>query len=163
MLQPTKNRILLKRTDVIKKTSGGLHIPEEAQKTLPEGEVLSVGPDVKGIKIGDIVSFSKHGGAEVGAEVMIKESDILGVKTAEGLKAITDRIFIKRSEAKKVEGSIYIPDNYREELPRGLVVGVGPNVENVEVGEMAFFNLHDGLEVDDILVMREEDIIAVRG
>ena len=74
------------------KTAGGIIIPDTAQEKPMEGEVVSVGPGVRGedgklhaldVKAGDRVLFGKWSGTEVklGAEelLIVKESDIMGI------------------------------------------------------------------------------------
>ena len=76
----------------MKKTSGGIIIPDTAKEKPSQGEVVSVGPgerDDNGnrvtldVKKGDKILFGKWSGTEVnvnGEELLImKESDIMGI------------------------------------------------------------------------------------
>ena len=75
------------------KTSSGIVLPDTAKKERPEqGKVIAVGPgrllengelQKIGVKVGDIVLFSKYGPSEIkikGKEYLIaKEEDILAI------------------------------------------------------------------------------------
>lgn len=89
---PLHDRVLVRRIESDKKTSGGLIIPENAKEKPQEGEVVSVGAGAKDdagariamdVKAGDKILFGKWSGTEIkidGEELMImKESDILGI------------------------------------------------------------------------------------
>ena len=91
--RPLYDRVLVRRLDAQKKSSGGLYIPDTASKDKPqEGDVIAVGPgrrtDDGGIrepvvKAGDRVLFGKYTGDEIKLEgeehVILRESDILAV------------------------------------------------------------------------------------
>jgi chaperonin GroES len=91
-LRPLQDRVLVRRVEPEAETSGGIIIPDTAQETPTEGEVVAAGPGVRDangvlhaleVKSGDRVLFGKWSGSEVkveGEDLMImKESDILGV------------------------------------------------------------------------------------
>ena len=99
-LRPLQDRILIRRVEPEAKTSGGIFIPDTAQEKPIEGEVVAVGPGVRGengrlhpldVKSGDRVLFSKWSGTEVkldGEDLMVmKESDVMGI--VDGGKAAT--------------------------------------------------------------------------
>lgn len=90
--RPLHDRVVVKRVDSETKTAGGIIIPDTAAEKPQEGEVVAVGPGVRGddnelialdVKKGDRVLFGKWSGTEVkvdGQELLImKESDIMGV------------------------------------------------------------------------------------
>ncbi|MDT8321720.1 MAG: co-chaperone GroES [Xanthomonadales bacterium] len=91
------------------------------------------------------------------------------------LRPLHDRVIVKRVEEEKLSaGGIVIPDNVAEKPIRGKVqaVGNGKVLENGEVrgldvkaGDTVLFGKYSGTEVkvegDDLLVMREDDIMAV--
>jgi len=90
--RPLHDRVALKRLDTESKTAGGIIIPDTAAEKPQQGEVIAVGPGVRGedgkfvpmdLKKGDRVLFGKWSGTEVkidGEELLImKESDIMGV------------------------------------------------------------------------------------
>ena len=91
-IRPLHDRVLVRRIEEDEKTPGGIIIPDSAQEKPQEGEVVSVGPGVRGsdgkvhaldVKAGDRVLFGKWSGNEVkisGEELLImKESDIMAV------------------------------------------------------------------------------------
>jgi chaperonin GroES len=95
------------------------------------------------------------------------------------IKPLGDRIVIRREEAKgKTAGGIILPDSAKNKPQRGKVLAVGPGkVRNkdggvlplqIKVGDTVLFTNWAGDEFkqshgDDILLMREEDVLAVLG
>ena len=91
------------------------------------------------------------------------------------LRPLHDRVILKRMEEEKISaGGIVIPDSAAEKPIRGEVVaaGTGKILEDgkvrpiaVKVGDKVLFGKYSGQTVkvdgDELLVMREEDIIAV--
>ncbi len=91
------------------------------------------------------------------------------------LRPLHDRVVIKRMEEERTSpGGIVIPDSATEKPIKGEVVAVGNGKANdsgkvqaldVKVGDTVLFGKYSGTEVkvdgDDLLVMREDDIMAV--
>mgnify|MGYP001552335010 CR=1 FL=1 len=91
------------------------------------------------------------------------------------IRPLHDRVIIKRMEEERMtSGGIVIPDNATEKPIKGEVVaaGNGKIMESGEVrpldlkvGDKVIFGKYSGTEVkvdgDDLLVMREEDVMAV--
>jgi len=91
------------------------------------------------------------------------------------LRPLHDRVIIKRMEEERTSaGGIVIPDTAAEKPIRGEVIaaGNGKILENgdvraldVKVGDKVLFGKYSGTEVkvdgEELLVMREEDIVAV--
>ncbi len=91
------------------------------------------------------------------------------------IRPLHDRVIVKRvEEEKKSAGGIIIPDAAAEKPVQGVVkaVGKGKIIENGEVrpldlkvGDKVLFGKYSGTEVkvdgEDVLVMREEDVMAV--
>lgn len=91
------------------------------------------------------------------------------------MRPLHDRVIVKRMEDERTSpGGIVIPDSAAEKPVRGEItaVGKGKLLDNgeiraldVEVGNMVLFGKYSGTEVkingDDLLVMREEDIMAI--
>ncbi|HEX6928936.1 MAG TPA: co-chaperone GroES [Gammaproteobacteria bacterium] len=91
------------------------------------------------------------------------------------LRPLHDRVIIKRLEAEtKSAGGIVIPDSATEKPIKGEVVAIGKGkiLENGEVrpldlkvGDKVLFGKYSGTEVkvegEELLVMREEDVMAV--
>jgi chaperonin GroES len=91
------------------------------------------------------------------------------------LRPLHDRVIVKRMEEERMSaGGIVIPDSATEKPVRGevLAVGNGKILENgdkraldIKVGDKILFGKYSGTEVkvdgEELLVMREEDIMAV--
>ena len=91
------------------------------------------------------------------------------------LRPLADRVIVKRVESEtKTASGIFIPDNAAEKPDQGEVLAVGPgkrddsgklNAPDVKVGDRVLFGKYAGQTVkvdgDELLVMREEDIMAV--
>ncbi len=91
------------------------------------------------------------------------------------LRPLHDRVIVKRMEEERMSaGGIVIPDSATEKPVRGevLAVGNGKILDNgekraldIEVGDTILFGKYSGTEVkvdgEELLVMREEDIMAV--
>jgi chaperonin GroES len=91
------------------------------------------------------------------------------------LRPLHDRVIVKRlEEERKTASGIVIPDTAAEKPDQGEVLAVGPGKKNedgkvtavdVKVGDKVLFGKYSGSTVridgDELLVMREEDIMAV--
>jgi len=91
------------------------------------------------------------------------------------VKPLNDRVLVRRMEAEeKMKGGIIIPDTAKEKPLEGLVVavGAGKTLKNgkrapleVKEGDKVLFGKYSGTEVkvdgEDLLVMREDDVMAV--
>jgi len=91
------------------------------------------------------------------------------------LRPLHDRVIVKRMEEETTSpGGIVIPDSAAEKPSRGEVIAAGNGKRNdngdviamdVKVGDKVLFGKYSGTEVkvdgEDLLVMREEDIMAV--
>jgi chaperonin GroES len=89
---PLHDRVIVRRSDEERLSSGGIVIPDSATEKPMRGEVIAVGNgkvldngDIRplDVKAGDRVLFGKYSGTEVkvsGEEVLVmREDDILGV------------------------------------------------------------------------------------
>ncbi len=91
------------------------------------------------------------------------------------LRPLHDRVIIKRMEEERTSpGGIVIPDSAAEKPVRGEVVAAGKGKQteggdvipmDVKAGDKVLFGKYSGTEVkvegDELLVMKEEDIMAV--
>lgn len=91
------------------------------------------------------------------------------------IRPLHDRVVVKRMEEERTSpGGIVIPDSATEKPQRGEVVAVGngkllDNGEkrplDLKVGDKVLFGKFSGTEVkvdgEDVLVMREDDVMAV--
>ena len=81
-----------------------------------------------------------------------------------------DRVIVKPAQAEeKTKGGIIIPDTAKEKPQRGIVVAAGPGKKDepvtVKVGDTVLYGKYAGTEIqiegDDLLIMRESDILAI--
>lgn len=91
------------------------------------------------------------------------------------IRPLYDRVIVRRlEEEQRSAGGIVIPDTAKEKPIQGVVmaVGAGKVLENgdiralaVKVGDKVLFGKYSGTEVkienEDLLVMREEDLMGV--
>ena len=91
------------------------------------------------------------------------------------IRPLHDRILVKREEEGEEKiGGIIIPDTAKEKPQEGKVIAVGAGkvtddgkrlTLDVKVGDKILFGKYGGTEVkvegEDLLVMREEDVMAV--
>ena len=93
-IRPLHDRVIVKRIEEERKTTGGIVIPDNAAEKPDQGEVLAIGTgkvmdDGKvrplAVKVGDRVLFGKYSGSSVkmdGDELLVmREEDIMGVVT----------------------------------------------------------------------------------
>lgn len=93
------------------------------------------------------------------------------------LRPLHDRVIVKRlEEEKKTAGGILIPDSAAEKPLKAKVVAVGPgrrtddgktHPSSIKSGDTVLIGKYTGTEVkidgDDLVVLREDDILAVFG
>ena len=91
------------------------------------------------------------------------------------IRPLHDRVIVKRMEEERTSpGGIVIPDSAAEKPIKGEVVAVGQGkvLENGDIralelkaGDKVLFGKYSGTEVkvdgEELLVMREEDVMAV--
>jgi chaperonin GroES len=92
-------------------------------------------------------------------------------------RPLHDRVVVKRLEGEeKTKGGIIIPDTVKEKPQEGKVIAVGPGGRDengklipldVKAGDGILFGKWSGTEVkidgDDLLIMKENDILGVIG
>lgn len=91
------------------------------------------------------------------------------------VEPIGDKVVVKRiSPEEKTAGGIVLPDSAREKPTEGRVISVGDGrllsngsraLHQVKEGDRVLFNSYAGSEVvlsdDDLLIMSEDDILAI--
>ena len=91
------------------------------------------------------------------------------------IRPLHDRVIVRRMEEETLSaGGIVIPDSATEKPSRGEIIAVGNGKSNdagevraldVKVGDTVLFGKYSGTEVkvegEELLVMREEDIMGV--
>ena len=91
-LRPLQDRVLIRPVEQEAKSPGGIIIPDSAKEKPVEGEVLAVGPGIRGddgalhrpeLTAGDRVLYGKWSGNEIKLDgedlVIMRETDILGI------------------------------------------------------------------------------------
>ncbi len=86
------------------------------------------------------------------------------------LAPLHDRVVVKPAPGdEKTAGGIIIPDTAKEKPQRGTIVAAGPGKKDepvtVKAGDTVLFGKYAGTEIqlegDNLLIMRESDILAV--
>ena len=91
------------------------------------------------------------------------------------IRPLHDRVVIKRVEEERMSaGGIVIPDSATEKPDRGEIIAAGNGkitdsgdvrAMDVKVGDVVLFGKYSGTTIkandDELLVMKEDDIIAV--
>ena len=92
------------------------------------------------------------------------------------IKPLGDRIVVKALEAQEVtKGGIVLPDSAKEKPQEGKVVAIGKGKVldsgqvhplELKVGDRILYGKYSGSEIttkegDELLIMREEDVLAV--
>jgi chaperonin GroES len=91
------------------------------------------------------------------------------------IRPLHDRVVVKRTEEERTSpGGIVIPDTAAEKPIRGQVIAIGNGKIldsgdvrplDLKVGDNVLFGKYSGTEVkvngEDLLVMREDDVMAV--
>ena len=90
------------------------------------------------------------------------------------IKPLGDRVVVKPQPAEeKTASGLFIPDTAKEKPQKGTIVAVGPGrVENgtkidmtVKEGDTVLYGKYSGTEIeldsDDLLIMRETDILGI--
>ncbi len=99
----------------------------------------------------------------------------MSVKSKVKIRPLHDRIIARREEEEdRTSGGIFIPDTAKEKPVKGVVlaIGTGKVLDNgdtralaVKVGDKILFGKYAGTEIkldnEEILVLREEDILGV--
>jgi chaperonin GroES len=93
MLQPLRDRVLVRPSEEEKQTSGGIVLPDTARKRPQDGEVLAVGAGrvldtglrvPPAVKVGDTVLYLRYAAMEVSSEgedlLLLEEDSILAVR-----------------------------------------------------------------------------------
>lgn len=80
-LQPLADYIVAQNEEAENKTASGLYLPDQATEKPKTAKVLSVGKDVKNIKVNDRIVYKSYSTTEVKINnqeyVLVKEEDVL--------------------------------------------------------------------------------------
>jgi len=90
------------------------------------------------------------------------------------VRPLQDRLLVERIEEEVRKGGIIIPDAAKEKPQQGKVVAVGPGrfdengkrvAMDIKKGDYILFGKYSGNEIrigdDELLIMREEDVLAI--
>ena len=91
------------------------------------------------------------------------------------IRPLHDRVIVKRTEEERTSpGGIVIPDSAAEKPSKGKIIAIGNGKLldsgklrplDLKVGDEVLFGKYSGTEIkidgDDLLVMREDDIMVV--
>jgi chaperonin GroES len=91
-----------------------------------------------------------------------------------GIKPLGDRVVVKPQPAEeKTASGLFIPDTAKEKPQKGTILAVGPGrIENgnkidmtVKEGDTVLYGKYSGTEIEldsnDVLIMRESDILGI--
>src|SRR5436309_12669906 len=147
------------RPDGLELQTGGHNaVPQGPDRTVRQGTTDQVSEQDAGISV-DELSRARPGA---------------GAGPAMNLQPLVDRLIIEVLEQEETTGSgIVLPDTAREKPQRGRVLAVGPGARdehgkhielNVAAGDEVVFAKYGGTEIklgtDDVLVLRESDVLA---
>ena len=143
-IRPRGDRLVLRQTEALAKTKGGIYIPDAAKEKPTEGVVLSVGEGRMNeagmivpvsVKVGDTVLFNKF----AGQPVVLKEQEF--VTAAKALGASSGRI-IKHHLLPNCVGQIVVTTCLQ--IPSAIFLesflsylGVGVSAPMTSLGSMA--------------------------
>ena len=80
-LTPLADRVIATREEAATRTASGLYLPDSAKEKAIVATVEAVGPDVKGLKVGDKVVYKEYTVTEIKVDnkeyLILKEEDVL--------------------------------------------------------------------------------------
>jgi chaperonin GroES len=80
-----------------------------------------------------------------------------------GFRPLHDRVLVRRTEAEeKTKGGIIIPDTAKEKPQEGEVIAVGGGTR-AEDGKVTPLDVKAVLEGEDLIIMKESDILGIVG
>ena len=97
-------------------------------------------------------------------------------KTATKISPLADRVVVKPlEESETMRGGLYIQDTAKEKPQQGEILSVGPGryeegkrvPMELKVGDKVLYGKYSGTEItlegDQVLILRETDVLAVVG
>jgi chaperonin GroES len=80
-IKPLADRVVATRETASNKTASGLYLPDNAKEKPVVALVVAIGPDVKGLKIGDKIVYKEYSTTELKVNdteyLIVKEEDVL--------------------------------------------------------------------------------------
>jgi chaperonin GroES len=98
---------------------------------------------------------------------LVRNNQILSQGVTDmGLKPLHDRVIVRRTEEQETTaGGIIIPDSAKEKPQGGEILAAGPECKTLKAGNSVLFAKYAGTEfsmdADELLIMREDDILGV--
>lgn len=82
------------------------------------------------------------------------------------LEPLNNRVVIQRAKPAEVsKGGVLLPTAAQDKTDEGVVLAVGPNVEELDEGDRVVFGKYVGTEIavdgETFFVLREDDVVAV--
>jgi chaperonin GroES len=80
-IKPLADRVVATRETASNKTASGLYLPDNAKEKPVVAQVVAIGPDVKGLKVGDKIVYKEYSTTELKVNdieyLIVKEEDVL--------------------------------------------------------------------------------------
>ena len=80
-IKPLADRVVAAREEAKTQTASGIYLPESAKEKPVFAVVEAIGPDVKGIKVGDKIVYKEYTTTELKVDgieyLIVKEEDVL--------------------------------------------------------------------------------------
>ena len=80
-IKPLADRVVAVREAAKAQTASGIYLPENAKEKPVMAEVMAVGPEVKGIKLGDKIIYKEYSTTELAIDgvdyLIVREEDVL--------------------------------------------------------------------------------------
>lgn len=81
------------------------------------------------------------------------------------IKPLADRVVaVREKTAEKTASGIYLPDSSKEKSTTAAIVAVGPDVQQVKIGDKVVYKDYTATELKidgtEYLIVKEEDILA---
>ena len=77
-INPLSDRVVAQAEEAKTRTASGIYLPEAAQEKSKAAKVVAVGPDAKGISVGDMILYEEFAATEVkvdGDDYLIVKAD----------------------------------------------------------------------------------------
>jgi len=80
-IKPLADRVVAVREEPQTQTASGIYLPETAKETPVMAKVVAIGPDVKTIKLNDLIIYKEYSTTELDIDkktyLIVKEEDVL--------------------------------------------------------------------------------------
>lgn len=82
-IKPLADRVVATREEAAKQTASGLYLPDNAKEKSDLAVVKAIGPDVKGVKVGDRIVYKSFSQTELKVDgtdyLIVSEEDVLAI------------------------------------------------------------------------------------